>query len=155
MRVGADHAPAAEGAAAGGGRGGRGGGGGGGGRGGRGAGGAVAQAVPGVPQPFRRPSAERIPARADARFDRRWPSRGGGGGGSAAAVDSADPGPYVMPGTYTVALTSRHGKVLDSKPLKIVFDPDVQFAAGEHERYNAIVTDLHSLQRAASRQRVR
>ena len=39
------------------------------------------------------------------------------------------------------------GKVLDSKPLKIVFDPDVHFAAGEHERYNAIVTDLHAIQR--------
>lgn len=51
-----------------------------------------------------------------------------------------------MPGTYTVALTSA-GKVLDSKPLKLVFDPDVRFAAGEHERYNAIVMDLHSLQR--------
>ena len=38
-------------------------------------------------------------------------------------------------------------KVLDSKPLKIVFDPDVHFAAGEHERYNAIVTDLHAIQR--------
>ncbi len=53
---------------------------------------------------------------------------------------------YVMPGTYTVALMSG-GKVLDSKPLKIVFDPDVHFAVGEHERYNAIVTDLHAMQR--------
>jgi len=38
-------------------------------------------------------------------------------------------------------------RVLDSKPLKIVFDPDVHFAIGEHERYNAIVTDLHAIQR--------
>jgi hypothetical protein len=51
-----------------------------------------------------------------------------------------------MPGTYTVALTSG-GKVLDSKPLKVVFDPDVHFAAGEHERYTAILNDLHALQR--------
>jgi len=51
-----------------------------------------------------------------------------------------------MPGTYTVALMSG-AKVLDSKPIKIVFDPDVHFAAGEHERYNAIVSDLHAIQR--------
>ena len=38
-------------------------------------------------------------------------------------------------------------KVLDSKPLKIVPDPDVKFAAGESERYNVIVDDLHALQR--------
>jgi hypothetical protein len=38
-------------------------------------------------------------------------------------------------------------KVLDTKPLKIVPDPDVKFAAGESERYNTIVDDLHSLQR--------
>jgi hypothetical protein len=50
-----------------------------------------------------------------------------------------------MPGAYTVALTS-NGKVLDSKPLKVLFDPDVKFAAGEQEKYNAMITDLQSLQ---------
>jgi hypothetical protein len=55
----------------------------------------------------------------------------------------------VLPGTYTVALTSG-GKVLDSRPLKIVFDPDVHFAAAEAARYDAIVTDLHALQRRAT-----
>ena len=48
--------------------------------------------------------------------------------------------------TYTVALVSG-AKTLDSKPLKVMFDPDVHFATGEHEKYNAIVNDLHSLQR--------
>jgi hypothetical protein len=38
-------------------------------------------------------------------------------------------------------------KVLDSKPLKVVFDPDVHFAPGEHEHYTAIVADLHAIQR--------
>jgi hypothetical protein len=51
-----------------------------------------------------------------------------------------------MPGTYTVALMSG-AKMLDSKPLKIVFDPDVHFGPGEHERYTAIVNDLHAIQR--------
>jgi hypothetical protein len=70
----------------------------------------------------------------------------GGGGGFGGGGGLGGPAPYVMPGTYTVALMSGT-KVLDSKPLKIVFDPDVHFAAGEHERYNAIVNDLHAIQR--------
>jgi hypothetical protein len=73
-------------------------------------------------------------------------ARGGGFGGGGGL---GGPGPYVMPGTYTVALTSG-GKVLDSKPLKITFDPDVHFATGEHEHYNVIVTDLHEMQRKAT-----
>jgi hypothetical protein len=56
----------------------------------------------------------------------------------------------VLPGVYTVALTS-NGKVLDTKQLKVVFDPDVKFAAGEHEKYNTVVTDLGTLQARAVR----
>jgi len=48
-----------------------------------------------------------------------------------------------------VALTSG-GKVFDLKPLKIGFDPDVHFAVGEHEKYNAMVVDLHEMQRKAT-----
>jgi len=76
------------------------------------------------------------------------PGRGGGGGGGGFGGGGGlgGPAPYVIPGTYTVALTAA-GKVLDSKPLKIVMDPDVHFAVGEHERYNTIVNDLHAIQR--------
>jgi hypothetical protein len=38
-------------------------------------------------------------------------------------------------------------KVLESKTMKVIPDPDVKFAAGEADRYNAIVDTLHSLQR--------
>jgi uncharacterized membrane protein YgcG len=131
-------------------RGGRGGGGGGGGAGGGGGrGGRGAPAVPGVPQPV--PSAGYLPMNPCAAADSTGaPGRGGGGGGGGGGFGGGGglggPAPYVMPGTYTVALTSA-GKVLDSKPMKIVMDPDVHFAAGEHERYNTIVADLHALQR--------
>jgi hypothetical protein len=130
---------AADSEAAGGGRGGRGGGGGG--RGGRGG-----QAAPGVPQPV--PSAGYMPVNPCATpGDSAAAGRGGGGGGGFGGGGGlGGPAPYVMPGTYNVALMSG-AKVLDSKPLKIVFDPDVHFAAGEHERYNAIVNDLHAIQR--------
>jgi len=125
--------------AAGGGRGGRGGGGGGG-RGGRGG-----SVVPGVPQPV--PSAGYLPVDPCAvQSDSGAAAGRGGGGGFGGGGGLGGPAPYVMPGTYTVALMSGT-KVLDSKPLKLVFDPDVHFAAGEHERYNAIVMDLHAIQR--------
>ena len=114
--------------------------GGGGGRGGRGG-----QAVPGVPQPV--PSAGYLPMNPCATpTDSSTAAGRGGGGGFGGGGGLGGPAPYVMPGTYTVALMSGT-KVLDSKPLKIVFDPDVHFAAGEHERYNAIVNDLHAIQR--------
>jgi hypothetical protein len=70
----------------------------------------------------------------------------GGSGGFGGGAGLGGPAPYVTPGTYTVALVSGT-KVLDSKPLKIVFDPDVRFGPGEHERYTTIVNDLHALQR--------
>jgi hypothetical protein len=129
---------AADSEAAGGGRGGRGGGGGG--RGGRGG-----QAAPGVPQPV--PSAGYLPMNPCATpGDSTTGGRGGGGGGFGGGGGLGGPAPYVMPASYTVALVSG-AKVLDSKPIKLVFDPDVHFAPGEHERYNTIVSDLHAIQR--------
>jgi hypothetical protein len=121
------------------GRGGRGGAGGAGGRGGRGA---ATPAVPGVPGPVPTPLGAVNPCAAPGDTTGN-PARGGGNNGGGGI---GGPAPLVMPGTYTVALTSG-GKVLDSKPMKIVFDPDVHFAAGEHEKYNALATDLHELQR--------
>lgn len=124
-------------AAEGGGRGGRGGGG----RGGRGG---QTPAVPGVPQPV--PSAGYLPVNPCATPGDSATAGRGGGGGFGGGGGLGGPAPYVMPGAYTVALMSGT-KVLDSKPLKIVFDPDVHFGIGEHERYNAIVTELHAIQR--------
>jgi hypothetical protein len=109
-----------------------------GGRGGRGAGGE--NPIPGVSQPVPTPINGMNPCAVDGR-----PAAGGRGGGRGGGGGIGGPGGYVMPGTYTVALTS-NGKVLDSNPLKLVLDPEVKFAAGEHEKYNAIVADLTSLQ---------
>jgi photosystem II stability/assembly factor-like uncharacterized protein len=143
MRVEPIEAPEAEGAAPAGGRGGRGGGGGGGGGGRGGRGGApAAPPVPGVPQPVPTPIGHMNSCLAAG--DSTAPAARGGGGGFGGGLGG--PGPYAMPGSYTVALVEGT-KTLDSKPLKVVFDPDVKFAAGEHERYNAVVADLHSIQR--------
>lgn len=66
--------------------------------------------------------------------------RGGGGGGQ---------GPQVMPGSYNVALLV-DGKVTATKPLKIVMDKEVRLTELERTRYNAIVMDLHALQKRGS-----
>jgi hypothetical protein len=64
--------------------------------------------------------------------------RGGGGGGAAA-------GPMVMPGTYNVALVVG-GKVIETKPLKIVADPALQTDA-TRKRAAELAMDLHEVQR--------
>jgi hypothetical protein len=123
--------------------GGRGGAGAGGGRGGAPGGGRGGNpAVPGVPVPI--PTAGYLPADPCA-----GPGGGGGGrGGFGGGGGIGGPAPFVVPGTYTVALVAG-GKVVESKPMKVVGDPDVKFAAGEAERYNTIVADLHNMQRRA------
>ena len=66
---------------------------------------------------------------------------GGGGGGNA--------GPFVLPGTYTVSLVV-DGKVADSKPLKVVADPDVALTAVERKKFFDMAMEMHELQRVAS-----
>ena len=70
---------------------------------------------------------------------------GGGGGGGGRGGGGGPAGPQVLPGTYTVALMV-DGKAVDSKPMKIVMDPQVQLTGEQRARYNAIVMDLHGLQ---------
>jgi hypothetical protein len=66
--------------------------------------------------------------------------RGGGGGGGGGG---GSPGPHVLPGTYTVSLMI-DGRSVDSKPLKVVMDPQVAF---NRARWQEITTDLHETQR--------
>jgi hypothetical protein len=63
--------------------------------------------------------------------------RGGGGAGS---------GPQVLPGTYSVALVAG-GKTLETKSIKIVMDPAVTMTEASRQRWNAVLMDLHELQR--------
>ncbi len=58
-------------------------------------------------------------------------------------------GPYVMPGTYSVALVAG-GTTLDTKPMKIIMDPAVQLADAQRKRYDAVATDLHEIHRAGT-----
>ncbi len=112
-------------------------GGGGGGAGGPGGPGAR-RPIPGLPTPL--PEAGYLPADPCA-------AEGGAGGGGfgGRGGGGGTQGPMVMPGTYTVSLAV-DGKVVDSKPLTLVMDPQVQMTAAELTAYNAVLMELHTLQ---------
>jgi hypothetical protein len=71
-------------------------------------------------------------------------ARGGGGGGFGGGGGNA--GPYVMPGTYNVTLMV-DGQAIETKPIKIAADPEIQMTDVQRKRYNDILMDLHDMQR--------
>jgi len=72
------------------------------------------------------------------------PSQTGGGGLFGGGAQTA--GPWVLAGTYTVALVV-DGKVVDSKPLKVVDDPEVALTSLERKRMFDMAMELHELQK--------
>ncbi|MDH5235670.1 MAG: hypothetical protein OEW77_11995, partial [Gemmatimonadota bacterium] len=128
--------------AAAGGFGGRAGGGGGAGGGPGGPGGA--RPVPGVRAPLPTPGYLPLNPCAAGGPDG-GPGGGGGGGGFGGFGGGANAGPYVTPGNYTVALVAG-GKVIDSRPMRVIGDPEVRFAVAERAAYDKLVTDLHAAQ---------
>ncbi|MEZ5320205.1 MAG: hypothetical protein R2752_22575 [Vicinamibacterales bacterium] len=114
-----------------------GGGGRGGGRGGFGGGGGRGSAVPGVPSP-----------QPDSGVDPVNVCGGGGGGGRGGfgGGGGASAGPWVLPGTYTVALMV-DGKAVDSKPMRVALDTAFQMTDAQRKRYFDTVSDLHEMQR--------
>ncbi len=74
---------------------------------------------------------------------------GGGGGGGFGGAGGANPGPFVLPGTYTVSLVV-DGKTVDSKPLKVNADPEVALTAVERKKMYDMAMEMHGLQRLAT-----
>jgi photosystem II stability/assembly factor-like uncharacterized protein len=74
---------------------------------------------------------------------------GGRGGGGFGGAGGGAAGPFVLPGTYTVSLVV-DGKTADSKPLKVVADPDVALTAIERKKLYDMAVEMHDLQRVAS-----
>jgi hypothetical protein len=70
----------------------------------------------------------------------------GGRGGFGGFGGGGNAGPHVSPGTYTVALVAG-GRTLDSKPLRIIMDPEARLTVAERTRWNAITAELHDVQR--------
>ncbi|MEQ1693182.1 MAG: hypothetical protein ABMA00_17965, partial [Gemmatimonas sp.] len=71
---------------------------------------------------------------------------GGGGGFGGRGGGGGTQGPHVLPGTYSVALVA-DGKVVDTKPLTIVMDPQVQMTTLARAQYNTLLMDLHGIQK--------
>ncbi|CAN5726138.1 hypothetical protein BH24ACI5_BH24ACI5_16240 [soil metagenome] len=74
---------------------------------------------------------------------------GGGGGGFGGGGGSGTPGPFVLPGNYTVSLVV-DGKTAGSKPLRVSGDPDVVLTQAERKRLYDMAMELHELQGRAN-----
>ncbi len=71
---------------------------------------------------------------------------GGGGGGFGGGAATA--GPFVLPGLYNIALVV-DGKVVDTKPLRVMADPEVVLTDAERKRLFDMAMEMHELQRRA------
>ena len=96
------------------------------------------QVIPGIPAPL--PTVGYLPENPCA------PAGNGGGGGGRGLGGGGNQGPQVMPGKYTVALVV-DSRVVETKPLTIVMDPQVQLNGDARKRYNALLMELHMMQR--------
>jgi photosystem II stability/assembly factor-like uncharacterized protein len=74
---------------------------------------------------------------------------GGGGGGGRGGFGGGNPGPYVLAGTYNVALVV-NGKTIDSKPLRVMSDPQVVLTDAERKKLFDMAMEVHELQRRAT-----
>jgi hypothetical protein len=72
---------------------------------------------------------------------------GGFGGGFGAGAATA--GPFVLPGTYTVALVI-DGKSVDTKTIRVSADPDVALTAVERKKMFDMAMEIHALQGRAT-----
>jgi hypothetical protein len=73
----------------------------------------------------------------------------GGGGGGRGGFGGGNPGPFVLSGTYNVALVV-DGKTVDTKPLRVMSDPQVVLTDAERKKLYDMAMELHELQRRAT-----
>ena len=70
---------------------------------------------------------------------------GGGGGGFGGFGGGGTAGPFVLPGAYRVSLVV-DDKTVDTKPLRVVADPEVILTEAERKRLFDMAGELHELQ---------
>jgi hypothetical protein len=71
---------------------------------------------------------------------------GGGGGRGGFGGGGGNPGPYVLAGTYNISLVV-DGKTVDTKPLKVMSDPQVVLTEAERKKLYDMAMEMHELQR--------
>jgi hypothetical protein len=74
---------------------------------------------------------------------------GGGFGGGGFGGGAATAGPYVLPGIYNVSLIV-DGKTIETKPLKVMADPEVALTPVDRQRMFDMAMEMHELQRRAT-----
>jgi hypothetical protein len=73
----------------------------------------------------------------------------GGGGGGFGGGGGGNPGPYVLPGVYNVALIV-DGKTIETRPLRVNADPEVVLTEAERKRLFDMAMEMHELQKRAA-----
>ncbi|HEX6976066.1 MAG TPA: hypothetical protein VF147_16780, partial [Vicinamibacterales bacterium] len=71
---------------------------------------------------------------------------GGGGFGGFGGGGGGNPGPYVLPGVYNVALVI-DGKTIETKPLRVNADPEVALTELERKKMFDMAMEMHELQK--------
>ena len=74
---------------------------------------------------------------------------GGGGFGGFGGGGGGNPGPMVLGGTYNVALVV-DGKTVETKPLRVVGDPEVVLTEAQRKTLFDMAMEMHELQKRAS-----
>ncbi len=74
---------------------------------------------------------------------------GGFGGGGFGGGGGGNPGPYVLPGVYSVSLVV-DGKSIETRPLRVMADPEVSLTEAERKRMFDMAMEMHDLQRRVS-----
>ena len=99
------------------------------------------------PVPAVAPAAAGAPAQNS--FGAGCAAAAGGGGRGGFGGGGGTPGPFVLAGTYNVSLIV-DGTTLDTKPLKVMSDPEVVLTEGERRKLFDMAMELHDLQRRAT-----
>jgi hypothetical protein len=73
---------------------------------------------------------------------------GGGFGGFGGFGGGGNPGPFVLPGVYDVALIV-DGKTIETKPLRVVDDPEMALTSVERKKLYDMAMEMHDLQKRA------
>ncbi len=71
---------------------------------------------------------------------------GGAGGAFGFGAGAGSAGPFVLAGTYNVSLIV-DGKTIETKPLKVMGDPEVVLTEAERKRLFDMAMEVHELQR--------
>jgi hypothetical protein len=74
---------------------------------------------------------------------------GGFGGGFGFGGGGGNPGPYVLPGVYSVSLIV-DGKSIETRPLRVMTDPEVSLTEADRKRLFDMAMELHDLHRRVS-----